>query len=236
MPLAFGYVYASWYIPFIYFNFFFAILFGGAVGYVLRVLARAGRLRSPALAGWLGAGVGAWAWYVQWCLYLTLLFNAGEAHELGSRASYLSTTFAGDTFTEALLRPDLVFGVLPQLAATGVWSLFGVTVSGFFLYLAWASEFLLIVLAASMLALLQAQKPFSELAGEWATKLTLPQPATHFPDADATKAALEAADWHHLQLLPSGPASRYAPFGRLHFYQAPSDPRLLLLVTGKRDH
>ncbi|UYZ62800.1 hypothetical protein [Hymenobacter weizhouensis] len=220
--LAFAYAYAIWYVPFIYFNVAFTVIFGGALGYVLKKLTKAGKLRNPALVGWLSLGVAVWAWYVHWAVYITLLAGAGETQALGSRASYTSTTFEADLFLGLLLSPAELLGFLPRIAEEGTWSLFGTTPSGFFLYLIWLLEFLGIVLTAWFFPRDQAGQPFSELASEWAEKITLPQSAVAFADAAATKAALEAADWNHLQPLPAeAPAS---PSGRLHFYQAPHDP------------
>ena len=62
------------------------------------LLTKAGKLRNPTLVGGLGLAVGLWAWYVQWCVYLTLFDGAGEAQKIGSQASYLSTTFSPDVF------------------------------------------------------------------------------------------------------------------------------------------
>ncbi|RSK51108.1 hypothetical protein [Hymenobacter rigui] len=228
-PLAFMYVYAIWYIPLLYVNFLVTLGLGLSIGWVLKRLARAGKLRNPALAGWLGFAVGLWTWYVQWCVYLTLLAGAGETEQVGSRMSFTHTTFQPEAFLHFLSDPVDVLSILPRLAADGTWSIFGVTVSGFFLYLVWLAEFLIINVLAAMLPNTQAATPFSELTQEWAEKTTLPQPAASFTDAAATKAALEAADWNHLQLLPQEDASATAPFSRLHFYQVPSDPECCYL-------
>ena len=191
---------------------------------MLKLLTKAGKLRNPKLVGWLGLAVGLWAWYVQWCVYLTLFDGAGEAQKIGSQASYLSTTFSTDVFLFTLANPGVVFSVLPDLAAEGTWSLAGLTISGIFLYLVWLAELVIVLGLSRLLPRGQATVPYSELADEWTQKRTLPQPATHFADAAATKAALEAADWHHLQLSPAETENPHAPFGRLHFHQAPSDP------------
>ncbi|MBG8553390.1 hypothetical protein [Hymenobacter guriensis] len=222
VPLAFVYVYAVWYIPFIYINFALTLGFGLVLGYVLRTVTKAGKLRNPALVGWLGLAVALWAWYVQWCVYLTLLAGAGETESLGSRASFTHTTFDATVFLSLVLSPGTVLGALPSIATEGTWSIFGLTISGIFLYLIWLAEFLIIVLMTWNMPRSQAEVPFSELSNEWAEKLTLPRPAAPFSDAVATKLALEAADWNHLELHTS--EDELAPFGRLHVYRAPSDP------------
>lgn len=220
VPLAFSYVYATWYIPFIYVNVLLTLGFGAVLAAVLKALTTMGKLRNPALVGWLAVAVGLWAWYVQWTLYLTLLNGAGETESLGHRASFTHTTFESDVFLSLLAQPDLVLGMLPRLAENGMWSIFTVTVSGVVLYLVWLAELAIIVFFAWALPHSQAATPFSETTGQWTEKLTFPVTTAAFPDAEATKAALEAADWAHLQPLAPGEEAPSA-FGRLHLYHVP---------------
>ncbi|RSK37133.1 hypothetical protein [Hymenobacter metallilatus] len=229
VPLAFLYVYAVWYIPFIYINFFMTLMFGFLLGWVLKKMVRTGKIRNPRLAGWLSVAVGVWAWYVQWCVYMALLAGAGETESLGSRASFAHTTFQEDVFLGMIIDPGTLFGVLPELAENGTWSIFSATPSGIFLYLIWLAEFLIIVVLTWMQPHSEAGVPFSELAQEWAEKTTLPQRAIHFPDAAAAKAALEAADWHQLQPHAQEEITVTSPSSRLHFYRAPSDPQCCYL-------
>lgn len=237
VPLAFAYVYAIWYIPLIYVNFLVTLGFGLGLGWVLKRLVKLGKIRNPKLVGWLSFGVGVWAWYVQWCVYLTLLAGAGETESFGSRASITHTSFEPEFFLGALGSPVAVLGMLPKIAENGTWSIFGVGVSGIFLYLIWLIEFGAITLFSTTVPLDQASTPFSETALEWAEKTTLPQSAAPFYDPAATRTALEAANWQHLQLLPAD--AEPAPFGRLHVYQSPKDPDCCYLslenVTIERD-
>jgi hypothetical protein len=219
--LAFAYVYASWYIPFIYINVVLTLAFGAFLAVVLKLQTKAGKLRNPALVGWLALAIGLWAWYVQWAVYLTLLNGAGETEHAGRRFSITHTTFELDTFLGIITRPDLILGMLPRLAEDGVWSIFTVTVSGFLLYLVWFAELAILLVFPWIVARSEAGVPFSERAGQWAEKLTFPQPAVAFPDPEATKAALEAADWGHLQ--PLADEETPGTYGLLHLYHAPND-------------
>ncbi|MCA8831820.1 hypothetical protein [Hymenobacter pini] len=240
VPLAFVYVYAVWYIPLLYVNFIVTMGFGLLLGLVLQQGVKVGKMRNPAVAGWLGFAVGIGAWYVQWCVYLTLLAGAGEVEHLGSRVSFTHTSFQPEVFLNVLASPLQVLEMMPRLAAEGTWSVFGITISGVFLYLVWLAEFLIITVLASMLPNMQAATPFSEKTLEWAEKTTLPGHTDHCTDIAATKAALEAADWNHLQPRSREDAGAASPFGRLHFYQAPSDPECCYLslenVTVKLDN
>ncbi|MCB2406956.1 hypothetical protein [Hymenobacter lucidus] len=219
--LAFAYVYATWYIPFIYINVLLTLGFGAVLGYVLNRMTTVGKLRNPALVGWLALAIGLWAWYVQWAVYLTLLNGAGETEYAGRRFSITHTSFELDTFLGIIARPDLVLSMLPRIAEDGMWSIFTVKVSGFVLYLVWFAELVILLAFPWIVSHSEAGAPFSERAGQWAEKLTFPQPAAAFPDTEATKAALEAARWDHLQPLTGEETTN--PYGRLILHTAPND-------------
>ncbi|RZK26574.1 MAG: hypothetical protein EOO63_14520 [Hymenobacter sp.] len=51
LVLALVYIYAVWYIPFIYINFILCLGFGLLLGAALAALARLGKLRNPAAVG-----------------------------------------------------------------------------------------------------------------------------------------------------------------------------------------
>ncbi|SDX79728.1 hypothetical protein [Hymenobacter psychrophilus] len=222
VPLALAYIYGVWYIPFIYLNFFFTLIFAGLLGWVLQKLVRAGRIRNPTLAGLLGALVGIWAWYVQWCVYITLLAGSGEVEKFGSSFSVAHTAFEFEAFLYYLTNPGEVLSILPALAENGTWSISKLVVSGVLLYLVWLAEFVIIVVINWFMPRSEARHPYSEMAGQWAEKVTLPRQAAHFADPTATRTALETADWNHLQLRPAE-LSDTASHGRLHFYRAPAD-------------
>ncbi|HLK96390.1 MAG TPA: hypothetical protein VK364_01350, partial [Hymenobacter sp.] len=162
--LAFIYVYAVWYIPFIYINFLLTLAFGFLLGVVLAQLVRTGKLRNPALVTLLATGVALVACYIQWALYLTLVLNTTSVESLGRRASVAHTSFSTDVMSSILLHPGSIVEAMSELATSGSWSLMGVTPSGIFLYLIWLVEAAIIVGAAVLLARIQSTEPFSETA------------------------------------------------------------------------
>ena len=218
--LAFIYVYAVWYIPFIYINFLLTLVFGFLLGVVLAQLVRTGKLRNPALVTGLATGVALAACYVQWALYLTLVLNTTSVESLGRRASVAHTSFSADVMMSILLHPGSIVEAMSELASSGSWSLMGVTPSGIFLYLIWLVEAAIIVVAAVMLARIQSTEPFSETANEWAEEEELPVLIAHINDPAATKMSLEAGDFSALR-----PASEDAEkmFARLKLHCAPND-------------
>jgi hypothetical protein len=128
--LAFVYIYAIWYIPFVYINFFLCLGFGLVLGGVLMLLARAGKLRSPIGVGILALLVGLVAVYLEWSVYLTLLFNS-ETTGTGRDAD-TSTSFSASLFADVLTHPGAMWEAIGKINETGTWSLKGATPSGFF--------------------------------------------------------------------------------------------------------
>lgn len=218
--LALAYVYAVWYIPLIYVNFFATVGFGLGLGWVLSRMVRAGKLRSPKTAGALALVVALVAEYLQWAVYLTLIIGTTDVNEFGSGArkmSIASTSFDPGVFLTLLLKPGAMFGVIRDLASTGSWSLFGVTVSGIFLVLVWLIEAGMIVLMPFLSARAAAAEPFSETAGEWAVEETLVRRAPHHTEAAEAAAALTNGS---LQPLHDNGEPLFC---RLKLYAAPND-------------
>ncbi|MGY3088722.1 hypothetical protein ACVWYF_001762 [Hymenobacter sp. UYAg731] len=233
--LAFVYIYAIWYIPFVYINFFLCLGFGLVLGGVLMLLARAGKLRSPKGVAALAVLVGLAATYLEWTVYLTLLFNS-ETTGTGRNAD-TSTSFSPRLFVDVLTHPGAMWNAIGKINETGTWSLKGATPSGAFLWFVWVVELLIIIGGAYLLARSQADEPFSELTNEWAEEETLAHPIAFAQDAAQTRTALETGQFHALALHPaqSGPA----PFARLKLHRVANDPacRYLTLenVTPKVD-
>ena len=233
--LAFVYIYAIWYIPFVYINFFISLGFGLVLGGILMMLAKAGKLRSPTGVGLLALLVGLVAIYLEWSVYLTLLFNS-ETTGTGRDAD-TSTSFNSALFLDVLTHPGAMWSAINKINATGTWSLKGATPSGFFLWVVWLIELIIIVGGAYWLARSQADEPFSELANEWADEETLPHPIVFAQDVAQTRTSLETGQFH--ALTPFLVQSEVDPFARLKLHRAPNDPNCQYLtlenVTTKVD-
>jgi hypothetical protein len=219
LVLALVYVYAVWYIPFVYINFFLCLGFGLGVGAVLAVLVRLGKLRSPGAVGALALLVGLVAVYLEWGMYLTLVFNT-ETTGTGADAD-TSTSFSFSLFVDIITHPAAMWLAIQKINATGTWSLKGSTPSGVFLGVIWVIEALLILGGTYLMAKAQATEPFSEASNEWAEEETLAHPLTFAQDAATTRAALETGQFHHL--TPHTSAEADAPFARLKLHSAPND-------------
>lgn len=218
--LAAVYVYAEWYIPFVYLNFVLCIGFGVLLGFGLARLVRAGKLRSPGAVSGLALLVGLLAVYLQWCLYLTLLFNS-ETTGTGRDAD-TTTSFSGEVFAGLLASPGTVLEALRKVNENGVWELKGLQPSGVLLWLIWALEAAIIVGGAVLLARHQAAEPFSEVSQEWADEETLPHSAAYAHDAAGLRTALETGRFEHLTPYAGQPGEDQ--FARVQLHCAPNDP------------
>ena len=217
--LALVYVYAVWYIPFIYINLIICAFFGIGLGLVLAALTRAGKLRSPRGVGALAVVVGLAAVYLEWGAYLMLVANSETT---GSGASADTTTaFDAGLLGRVLTDPAGMARLMRELNATGTWSLKGSTPSGIWLALIWLAEALIIVGGAYWLAQSQATEPYSETADEWAAEEKLTQSAAFVADPAALRPALETGQLQALTpYLPQAGADQYA---RLRLHKAPND-------------
>ncbi|MDB5270646.1 MAG: hypothetical protein JWP58_3686 [Hymenobacter sp.] len=218
--LALVYIYAIWYIPFVYINFFICLGFGVVLGGILMLLARAGKLRSPRGVAGLAVVVGLAAIYLEWSVYLTLLFNS-ETTGTGREAD-TSTSFSAGLFLDVLTHPAAMWAAIGKINATGTWTLKGATPSGAFLWVVWAVELVIILGGAYLLARSQADEPFSELANEWADEETLAHPLAYAHDAAQTRTALETGQFR--TLLPHAAPAGPDPFARLKLHRVANDP------------
>jgi hypothetical protein len=219
--LALVYIYAVWYIPIVYANFLLCAGFGLGLGLALAWLGRRGRLRSPRGMGVLAVVVGLLALYLQWGVWLTLLFNA-ETTGTGADAD-TSTSFSLPLLLDILSHPGAMWEAMLEVNKTGTWSLKGSTPSGLFLGLIWLTEAVVILGCTYFTATLWAGEPYSELADEWAEEETLAQPVRYAHDAAATRAALEAGRFDDA-LTPHLEATDLGQFAHLKLHCAPNDP------------
>jgi hypothetical protein len=219
LVLALVYIYAVWYIPFVYINFVLCLGFGLLLGAVLAVLVRLGKLRNPGATGALALLVGLVAVYLEWGVYLTLLFNS-ETTGTGTNAD-TSTSFSLSLFIDILAHPAAMWLAMQKINETGTWSLKGSTPSGVFLGVIWVIEAVVILGGAWLMAKAQATEPFSETSNEWADEETLAHPLTFAQDAATTRTALETGQFHHL--TPHSSPETEAPFARLKLHSAPND-------------
>jgi len=163
--------------------------------------------------------VGLVAVYLEWGVFMTLLFNS-ESTGTGADAD-TSTSFSLSLFADIITHPGAMWLAIQKINETGTWSLKGSTPSGVFLAVIWVIEAVIILGGAWLLAKAQATEPFSEASNEWADEETLAHPLTFAQDVATTRTALESGQLHHL--TPHTSAETDAPFARLKLHSAPND-------------
>ena len=234
------YIYAVWYIPSVYLNLLVCGVFGMLLGGALASLAKIGKLRSPWVVGQLALVVGLVAVYLEWSVFLTLLYNSKTTGS-GSQTD-TSTSFSLVLFTQIVTSPVAMWQAIERVNATGTWSLGSASAtntaeSGVFLWLVWLGEAAIIMGVAYWLAHRQASEPFSETSDEWAATEHLARPLNYVQDVPGIRAALESG--HFEQLVPYDGQSATGSFARLQLHHAPnaSDCHYLTLqnVATKRD-
>jgi len=168
------YAYCIWYIPFIYINFFITLGFGFLVALcVNKVVIRKGKVRNPILALFIGFFAGIVALYFHWSVWIDLVINAGESY--GSER--IGVTVSNIEFFQVfslIFQPSMVFEYIGMVNEFGTWGIRGATVSGAFLWVIWAIEFVIVVGVSSFLPYLESKKPFSESTNSWYEEITLP--------------------------------------------------------------
>jgi len=172
--LALIYTYLIWYIPIIYFNFFITLGFGYAIALVINyfVIGK-GKVRSTKLGllfGFLGALV---ALYFSWVIWLDLVINAGESYG-GSRIGITASNIQLIQVLNIALEPKFVFEAIAEINKVGTWGIRGTTVSGVFLWVIWAIEFLIVTVIATLATYGQSKVPFCEFNNTWFEETILP--------------------------------------------------------------
>ena len=168
------YAYCIWYIPFIYINFFITLGFGLLVGLAItQFVIKKGKVRNPVLALIIGLIGGLFALYFHWSVWIDLVINAGESY--GSNR--IGITISNIEFLQVfslIFQPNLVFEYICKVNEYGTWGIRSATVSGTFLWIIWAIEFVMVIGISTFLAYLEAKKPFSESTNSWYEEFVLP--------------------------------------------------------------
>lgn len=226
------YTYASWYIPYVYIKFFLTLGFGIAMAFIINKGVKFGRIRNPKLVKWVVIFGALAAIYIHWCLYTSLLLNAGESHEYGNFRhgyNYTETNFNGNMFLGLLFNPKVVFEIIGSLLSSGSFSIFGFTPKGFLLGGFWFIEFV-IIFGVPYLMADQASEPFSEIKNSWMAIEELEGKSNYFSDIEKTKKEIENGDISSL-LNADFTVNMTEKFSTLKVYSTEGDPNKYLTIT-----
>jgi hypothetical protein len=177
--LAFVYAYINSYNPFIYITFLatLGLGFGAGMGVVFGL--QKGKARNRLVASGLGLFAGVFTLYCSWAVYAYVLLQRADVE--------------GVSLVGMLLNPEGLFSFIVELNGQGAWSIKGTTPTGWFLWLVWALEAVIIVGIPTFLGFTTASAPFCEKCLEWSVEMkNLLRIASS--DKDEVKHRLEALD------------------------------------------
>ena len=157
------YIYLSYYLPIVYLNILVTIGCGTVMGLLMGLAAGLGKVRNPVLVIVSTIAVMCLAKYVQWTVYIPLVFSASY--------QVLGITF-GERFLTSfylLTEPATVFelaGIINDIGAWGV-GRGGAAVSGVSLLVVWIMEFVAMTGVACMVSKEKPKFPFCEETKAW---------------------------------------------------------------------
>lgn len=171
--LSAAYIYLIYYIPFVYLNAVITVVCGSVLGFIINQATRMGKARNPLLVLVCTVAAVIVMKYVQWCIYIPLVFDdayglCGEGLSIGERF-----TASLDLFTA----PSEVYTAASFINEVGVWGISRAgtngldTVNGIVLLVVWIVEFALMTCMAVTIARQQYALPFSEASDAWYTEL-----------------------------------------------------------------
>lgn len=142
------------YIPFIYLNAILSGVFGGAVGFGVALAMKWGKVRNTWLIMASAFGATLFAHYIGWMVWVAVMFFRADA----------------EVPVVAILFPPTFFEIIGELGSEGVWTIgrSNTPVSGFFLWLVWCLEALIVFGASLFAAFATAEgEPFCEACQSW---------------------------------------------------------------------
>ena len=220
--LSIAYIYAIHYIPLIYLNVIITIGCGALLGLVVSFAAKKGKARNPVLVlvfTLLGVCI---LKYVQWGVYVPLVFSEVYGEYLGYRIPF----FERFSETAFLLRsPAELLEMGKFINEVGVWSAFDADFTGIALLIVWIMEFVILAGIAAAFAWSQPRQPFSEESNDWYTE-KINEVYTIIPEnIEAMKNELETGDYAGLVQLASHPRTDELNFLSLSFFLPPEDSK-----------
>lgn len=149
------------------------------LGFLVKSMAKQGRIRNAVWIGWIGFASGLLGWYLHWAAWSALVLHTG-----GEGGTSLPGTFLGMAGHPAALG-EFAIDLVQQGSIAG-WHMSAALVMAI-----WLLELVCLVQVPRSSGLLQVAEPFCETAGTWAEKIDVKR---HFAFlADAGGAALTLA-------------------------------------------
>jgi len=180
--LAIVYALICMYNPFIYFTFIGTFVFGFSVGWVVKSIGKATKVRSRGFSAMVGLLCGGAAAYLAWMAFIFMF-------DYDMRALTLS--------------PLAVFRIITALGEEGIWDFRGAKPTGAVLYGIWSLE-AGIVLVVALLTASSNDAPFCENCDQWIEPQGEPVPLPNNGQLDQLQRDLEAENYRAFDDLAAG--------------------------------
>jgi uncharacterized phage-like protein YoqJ len=222
------YIALQWFIPFIYLNFFIAAGLGLGVGGSVFIAIGLGKIRNTKYDRLLAAVSGLLAWYSQWALFVSLMYEAEGSMGGGM---WVRSSFNLTGFWHVFAHPDVLFQAMLNLNNAGTFTLKHNTVSGALLWVVWAIEALIIIAVPIVFSLSgRATTPFSEQNDQWMEERNMEGKLKTVADTDQMISELNTGNLKSLKdFLPAGDLQN--DYATLLIYESPGDPVKYVSVT-----
>lgn len=222
------YIALQWFIPFIYLNFFIAAGLGFGVGGGVFIAIGSGKIRNTKFEFMLAILCGLLAWYCQWALFVSLMYEAEGSMGGGM---WVRSSFNLLGFWSVLTHPELLFQAMLSLNDVGTFTLKHNTVSGTFLWVVWVIEALIIIGAPILFSLSgRSKSPFSEQNDQWMEERDVEGKLKTVTDPDQMIQELNTGNLKFLKdFLPADDLSN--DYATLRIYESPGDPVSYISVT-----
>ncbi|MCL2530415.1 MAG: hypothetical protein FWE41_08875 [Coriobacteriia bacterium] len=206
--LSVAYIYAIFYIPFIYLNIIIAIACGLGLGFAVLLATQLGKARNRVLVIVLTILAVFLLKYTQWCVYIPLVYAELYMELQADFAERLLISL------ELFFDPAYVLIGALDINEWGAWGFgeSGDAVTGGLLLGVWILEFLVIMISAVAVCWWKTVFPFSENANAWYTESKPEINACMSENFDALRASLETGNFNelvHLAHLPRVDGSNY---------------------------
>ena len=159
-----GYLYAiiSIWIPLVYVQFFIPIGLGIVIMHSIFLLTRFTKNRNKKSQITLTIFFSALTFYFQWCAFVLYAIH----NEMPEIQYYFANLLS-------LLNPINLVSIIIEINQIGMWSVFGITFTGFLLWLVWIIE-AGIIFGLPLIGVTRAEPtPYSEKLDKWYKKYTL---------------------------------------------------------------
>ncbi|NRB52384.1 MAG: hypothetical protein HRU41_32285 [Saprospiraceae bacterium] len=179
--LGFVYAYATFYIPFIYFNFLLTYFFGFSIGYAVGKVGSLGKVRNSRVLLLSALAMGVIGIFFAWVFWI----SAASGGELMS--FNMNTTWF----------------FIQLIAMEGAWSIFGFTPTGGALYLIWIVEAGIILFGViAAVGAGMGSKPYCESCDQWLNTQKVTERVRGVANPIGFRKEMEGKNYDALKKLP----------------------------------